>query len=216
MLDDEHSTVITCPQAYDVVAIAASLGGLKAIRQILSALPSDFPAAIVVVQHLHPWYPSHMANILGRCTSLQVKQAASGDQLRLGTVYIAPPNQHLLVNPDSTLSLSQSERVNFVRPSGDVLFESVATSFKQRAIAVVLTGRGSDGTRGVQAIHKMGGVVLAQSEDTCECSSMPGFAIDTGCVDLILPLNRLAFAVETLVMTSETDDSYDNKNPWVA
>jgi two-component system chemotaxis response regulator CheB len=113
----------------------------------------------------------------------------------------------LLVNSDATLSLSQSERVNFVRPSADVLFESVAIGFKERAIAVVLTDRGCDGARGVQAIRKMGGVVLAQEEASCDCPSMPGFAIDTGCVDLILSPNQIAFALETLVMTAQADVS---------
>ncbi|MUG96905.1 chemotaxis protein CheB [Scytonema sp. UIC 10036] len=212
----EHSALFHLPKTtYDIVALAASLGGLKTISQILSALPSDFPAAITVVQHLHRWSPSLMTEILGRRTSLAVKQASSGDQLRSGTVYIAPPNQHLLVNPDGTLSLSIAEQVNFVRPSADLLFSSVAVSFKERAIAVVLTGRGCDGARGVQEIRKMGGVVLAQNESTCECSSMPGFAIDTGCVDLVLPPNKIAFALETLVMIPETDTSYDNKTPLV-
>lgn len=189
--------------AKNVVAIAASLGGLQAISEILSALPSDFPAAITVVQHLYPHYPSYMADILSRCTPLTVLQASSGDQLRPGTVYIAPPNKHLLVNWDGTLSLSNLEKVNFVRPCADLLFESVATSFKERAIGVVLTGRGCDGARGVQAIRKMGGMVLTQSEATCKCFSMPSFAIDTGSVDLILPLNQIAFALETLIMGAE-------------
>lgn len=203
-----HNTLHQFPQpAYNVVALGASLGGLKAISQILSALPADFPAAIAVVQHLCPLYPSHMADILNRCTSLRVKQAAPGDSLRPGTVYIAPANNHLEVNPDGTLSLSQSERVNFARPSADVLFESVATSFKDRAIAVVLTGRGQDGAKGVQAIYKMGGVVIAQKEATCACPSMPGFAIDTGCVDLVLSPDQIPFALETLLMTAQADAS---------
>ena len=196
--------------------MAASSGGLRAISEILSALPSDFPAAITVVQHLSPQYPNHMPDILSRRTTLAVLQAEAGDQLRPGTVYIAPPNKHLLVNWDGTLSLSAEEKVNYVRPSADVLFESVATSFKELALAVVLTGRGCDGARGVQAIRQMGGMVLAQSEATCECFSMPGFAIDTGSVDLILPLNQIAFALETLVMTAQADGSYDNKTPLVA
>lgn len=202
----KHSTLHHLPQpAYSVVALGASLGGLKVISQILSALPADFPAAIAVVQHLCPWYPSHMADILSCCTSLRVKQAAPGDLLRSGTVYIAPPNHHLLVNPNSTLSLSVSEKVNFVRPSVDVLFESVATSFKERAIGVVLTGRGWDGARGVQAIRKMGGMVFAQKEVTCACPSMPGFAIDTGCVDLVLSPDQIASALEMLVMTVQAE-----------
>lgn len=204
MLTSKHSNSFHLPtSAYDVVALAASLGGLKAIGQILEALPSDFPAAITVVQHIHPWYPSHMAEILSRRTPLTVKQAESGERLQAGTVYIAPPNKHLLVNPDRTLSLSDSERINFVRPAADVLFESVASSFKERAIAVMLTGKGCDGARGAKAISKMGGMVLAQNEATCTSFDMPSFAIDNRSVDLILPLERIAFALTTLVMMAE-------------
>ncbi len=180
--------------AFDTVAVAASLGGLRALSQVLSALPPEFPAAIVVVQHLDPKYPSHIAEILSRRTSLQVKQAESGDQLRPGMVYIAPPNKHLLVK-DTTLSLSQSERVNFSRPSADILFESVAVSFRQRAIAVVLTGRDGDGAKGCKAIKKMGGKVIVQDKTTSECFSMPRTAIATGSVDLVLPLNEISTAL---------------------
>ena len=107
-----------------------------------------------------------MADIISRRTPLQVKQAQENDKLNTGTVYIAPPNRHLLVNPDSTLSLTQSELVHFVHPSADLLFDSVAASHKERAIAVVLTGTGTDGVMGVQAIQKMGGTVIAQDEWT--------------------------------------------------
>jgi two-component system, chemotaxis family, protein-glutamate methylesterase/glutaminase len=148
--------------AFDVVALAASAGGLTALSHVLSALPSDFPAAVVVVQHLDPRHRSLMADILSRRTALRVKQAEEGDVLTPAMVYIAPPNRHLLVNPDGTLSLSQSELVHFVRPSADLLFESVAASYKDRAIVVVLTGTGSDGAMGVQAIKKMGGTVIVQ------------------------------------------------------
>ncbi len=146
--------------AYDVVAIAASAGGLRALIEVLSHLPAEFPAAVVVVQHLDPRHRSLMAEILSRGTALRVKQAEEGDRLETGTAYIAPPNRHLLVNPDGTLSLSSSELVRFVRPSADLLFESAAGSYRDRAIAVVLTGTGSDGAMGVEAIKKMGGTVI--------------------------------------------------------
>jgi two-component system chemotaxis response regulator CheB len=107
------------------------------------------------------------------------------------------------VNPDGTLTLAQSELVHFVRPSADLLFESVAASYKERAIAVVLTGTGSDGTMGVQAIKKMGGTVLAQDEATAEFFGMPGAAIQTGSVDFILPLREIPSALVTLVTTGE-------------
>ncbi|HLF26701.1 MAG TPA: chemotaxis protein CheB [Anaerolineae bacterium] len=189
--------------AFDVIALASSAGGLKALSQLISALPGAFPAAVVVVQHLDPRHRSLMADILARRTVLQVKQAQEGDQLCPATVYIAPPNRHLLVNSDGTLSLAQTELVHFVRPSADLLFESVAASFKDRVIAVVLTGTGSDGGMGVQAIKKMGGTVIAQDEATSEFFGMPGAAIQTGCVDFVLPLDEIAAALVTLVMTGD-------------
>lgn len=185
--------------AFDIVAISASAGGLMALKQILSGLSADFPAAISIVQHLDPRHRSLMADILSRWTPLRVKQAEEGDPIQPGTVYIAPPNHHLLVNPDHTLTLSQSELVHFLRPSGDLLLDSVAATYKDRAIAVVMTGTGTDGSMGVQAIKKMGGTVIAQDEATAEFFGMPGAAISTGAVDFVLPLPDVAPALISLV-----------------
>jgi two-component system chemotaxis response regulator CheB len=193
------------PEAsFEVVAVAASAGGLNALSHLLAALPENFPAALAVVQHLDPRHRSLMADILSRRTALRVKQAEEGDKLQPGTVYIAPPNKHLLVNPEGTLSLAQSELVHFVRPSADLLFESVAASFKHRVIAVVLSGSGSDGSMGVRAVKKMGGTVIAQDEATSEFFGMPNAAIQTGSVDFILPLKEIPSALVTLVTTGET------------
>lgn len=139
-----------------------------------------------------------MAEILSRRTLLRVKQAEEGERLNQATAYIAPPNRHLLVNPDGTLSLSQSELVHFVRPSADLLFESVAASFKDRAIAVVLSGTGSDGSMGVRAIKKLGGTVIAQDERSSEYFGMPGAAAQHA--DFVLPLEEIAPALVTLVV----------------
>jgi two-component system chemotaxis response regulator CheB len=187
--------------AYDLIAMTASAGGLRALIHLLEMLPDNFPCAIVVVQHLDRHHPSMMAPILNRRTSLVVKQAESNELIQSGCVYIAPPDRHLLVNPDLTLSLSQAELVHFVRPSGDLLFESVAAVIKDRAIAVVLTGTGVDGTTGVQAIKKMGGIVIAQDEATSDFFGMPGSAIQTGCVDYVLPLDQIAPKLTELVNT---------------
>lgn len=185
---------------FHLIAICASTGGVDALTQVLSALPVDFPAAIAIVQHISPHYPSMMADILSRCTQLQVKIADAKDVLRPGTVYIAPSEQHLLVNSDNSLCLSRSELVHYVRPSADLLFESVAASFKQRAIATVLTGMGSDGAMGVRAIKQMGGKVIAQDRTTSEFFAMPEAAINTGHVDLVVPLNEIALKLIDLVM----------------
>ena len=191
--------------SFDVVALAASAGGLIALSAVLSALPSDFPAALLVVQHLDPRHRSLMAEILSRRTSLPVKQAEEGDIVSPGKVYIAPPNRHLLVNPNGTISLSQSELVHFVRPSADLLFESVAASYKHRAIAVVLTGTGSDGSMGVAAIKKMNGTVIVQDEKTSQFSGMPSAAIQTGQADFVLPLDEIPLALVTLVVKGEIE-----------
>src|SRR5688572_2863469 len=191
-----HPVVVS---GFEIVALAASAGGLKALTEVLAALPRDFPAALVVVQHLDPRHRSLMAEILGRRTALLIKEAREGDALERGLALIAPPNRHLLVNPDRTVSLSQSELVHFVRPSADLLFESTAASYKERAIAVVLTGSGRDGAMGVKAIKKMGGTVIVQDEKTAEFFGMPGAAQQTGLVDFILPLAEIAPALRTLL-----------------
>jgi two-component system chemotaxis response regulator CheB len=197
---DEKPAVIA---GFDIVALAASAGGLAALSQVLSGLPAEFTPAVVVVQHLDPRHRSLMADILNRRTPLQTKEAEEGDRVQGGTVFIAPPNRHLLVNPDMTLSLSQSEQVHFVRPSADLLFESVAASYGERVIAVVLSGSGSDGAMGLQAVKKMGGTVIAQDERTAEFSGMPQAAINTGAVDFVLPLEEIAPALLQLASGRE-------------
>jgi two-component system chemotaxis response regulator CheB len=165
---------------------------------VLAALPRDFPASVVVVQHVDPRHRSLMAEILARRTTLRVSEAREGDRVAPGHVYVAPSNQHLLVNPDGTLSLTQTELVHFVRPSADLLFESVAATYKARAIAVVLSGSGEDGAMGVTAIKKMGGTVIVQDAKSSEFSGMPNAAERTGVADFVLALDEIAPALQTL------------------
>lgn len=189
--------------AFNVVVIAASAGGQKALSEILSVLPEDFPAAITVVQHLSPHRPSLLAKVLNRRTALRVKQAEFGEILRPATVYIAAPNHHLLVEENGRLSLWQGAKVTFARPSANVLFQSVATSYKGRAIAVVLTGLGSDGAIGVTQIKKHGGTTIAQDKTTADFFGMPKAAIETGKVDFVLPLSAIASTLINLLMTAK-------------
>jgi len=132
--------------ATDVVAIAASAGGLAAISAILEALPADFPAAIIVLQHMDPLRPSLLAEILRRRTKLRVLEAHGGDSLERGVVYVAIPDHHLLVEPGGALTTNEGPLVHHVRPSADLLFDSLAASFGKRAVAVVLSGTGADGS----------------------------------------------------------------------
>jgi two-component system chemotaxis response regulator CheB len=180
------------PVGFQVIALAASAGGLDALSTVLARLPEDLPAALLVVQHLDRAHRSLLADILDRRSALHVEEAKTGAALHFGVAYIAPPDQHLLVNPDGHIVLTHSELVHFLRPSADLMFESVAGSYQRRAIAVVLTGTGSDGSLGVQAIKKTGGTVIAQDQATSDFFGMPGAAIDTGCVDYVVPLPEIA------------------------
>ncbi|HEV2736935.1 MAG TPA: chemotaxis protein CheB [Longimicrobiaceae bacterium] len=182
-----------------VVVVASSMGGVAALGELLGPLPAEFPAAVMVVQHLSPDHPSRLAAILRGRTALRVQDAAGGEAMRAGTVYLAPPARHLVVDAGGTLSLSDAPPVHFCRPSADVLFESAAAAFGERVVAVVLTGRDSDGSRGAAEVRRMGGSVLAQDPATAVVPSMPINAIRTGAVERVLPLAGIAPALLQLV-----------------
>jgi two-component system chemotaxis response regulator CheB len=184
---------------FDVVLLAASAGGLAALSRVLSDLGEQFPVPVVIVQHLDPRHRSLMADILRQRTPLHVVQAVEGVKLEPATAYVAPPDEHLLVASDGTLTLSHSELVHFVRPSADLLFESGAGAYPGRAIGVVLTGTGSDANMGVRAIAQTGGTVLVQNPATAEFGGMPQAAIDTGGVDFVLDLEEIGPALISLV-----------------
>ena len=182
-----------------IVAIASSKGGIDALETVLGNLPADFKGAIVVVQHLSSLFESYLANVLSRHTELDVQPAREGAKLCPGTVHVAPSDHHVIVNHDGSLSLSHAPKAHFVRPSAEYTFKSLADSFGEQAIAVVLTGYDSDGEEGVQKIKDQGGKVIAQNQETSVVFGMPQSAIETGCVDLILPLDRIADGIIKLV-----------------
>jgi two-component system chemotaxis response regulator CheB len=186
-----------------VIAIAASVGGLRALSVILGGLPQDFPAAIAIVMHVAPDHKSLLAEILRCRTPLAVKQAQNGDILQPGSVFIAPPNHHLFVVPGGRLELSSSnsEKVHHARPSAEPLFASVAEVYQKNAVAVVLTGGDGDGSFGVQIIKDYGGKVIAQDRPTSQDFSMPQTSIATGDVDFILPLDKIAPKLMEIVGT---------------
>lgn len=178
-------------RSFDVVAVGASAGGLNAISKVLRTLPKNFPTSIVVVQHLAPAHKSWMADLLGRSTKLRVKQAEHGEILLPGVVYVAPPDEHLLVGPGK-IQLAHTRLVRFSRPSIDLLFESVAGVYGSRGIAVLLSGSGSDGTEGMRIVKEAGGMTMVQTPETAEFRPMPEAAIASGCVDFILGLEEIA------------------------
>jgi len=186
-------------ERFEILAVASSAGGVSALRDLLTALPGDFPVPMVVVQHLDPRHQTVIAEVIGRHTRLTVKVAEGGESVKPGVVYVAPPDHHLLIDGQGTLTLSHSALVHFVRPSADLLFESVAGAYGPRVIACVLTGTGSDGAMGVSAVKARGGTVIAQDPATAEFRGMPDAAIATGAVDFVLPLDEIADVVVGLV-----------------
>lgn len=177
---------------WGLVAVAASAGGLAALTALLGALPADFPVPIVIVQHRGIGAPETLPRILARATGLRVKLAEEGEQLRAGTVYVAPADRHLVTHADGSLHLEDGRRIRFVLSSANPLFESAARAFHERLIAVVLTGSGRDGTDGVQAVRAGGGMVIAQEPATAAYGGMARAAIETGAVDHVLPLLAIA------------------------
>lgn len=186
-----------------IVALAASAGGLNAMQRVLAGLPETFPVPVLVLVHLQADRESQLAQILDRATSMPVAQAAEGDHLRPGHVYVAPPGRHLTV-VDGSVRLTDDPPDHFVRPSADHLFTSIAEVYGDAAVVVVLTGGGVDGAEGATAVHEAGGLVFAQDADEADHSGMPEAVIATGSVDRVLPLDGLAAALTETVEASGT------------
>lgn len=183
---------------FDVVAIGASAGGIEALSTLTASLPGDFPVPVLIVQHMDPRHKSLLAALLGRRCRLRVKEAVNDEEVAGGSVYIAPPDMHLLVR-SGRLVLTDTKHVHFSRPSIDLLFQSVADAYGDRAIGVILSGSGVDGADGIRAIKAKGGTTLAQDPATAAHPGMPQAARATNCVDFTLPLEEVGPALVTLV-----------------
>jgi two-component system, chemotaxis family, protein-glutamate methylesterase/glutaminase len=197
---------------HDVVAIGSSAGGLRSLTEVLRVLPTDFPCSILVVQHLDPRKKSLMADLLNRVTNIRVKQAEHGEALLPGVAYIAPPDEHMLAGPGK-IQLAHSQLIHFLRPSVDLLFESVAGTYGSRCIGVVLSGSLRDGAAGVRAIKQAGGTTVVEDPQHAEFSSMPRAAIGTSCVDHVAPLERLGPLLEKLCYGASVADEEQNVTP---
>ncbi len=189
-----------------VVAIGISTGGPNAISYMLPLLPEEFPAGILIVQHMPEGFTEMFANRLNQTCQLTVKEARDGDRLLPGTVLIAPGNKHLKVtriHGQGVAVLSSSPPVNGHRPSADVLFDSVSQEFGPNVIGVIMTGMGEDGARGLGRIKAAGGYTLAQDEETCVVFGMPKVAMEMGNVNEVSSLDNLADRLEALVAGEE-------------
>ncbi len=181
---------------YDVIAVGASAGGLNALIEVLRPMRSDFPP-MLIVQHLDPRHESHLAELLQAKTGKHVKQAQHGEPILPAHVYVGPPDEHMLVGPGK-IQLAHSQLVHFSRPSIDLLFESVAGMYGSRSIGLVLSGSNRDGATGIRAIREAGGTTLAQDPATADFRPMPEAAIQTDCVDFVVPIGDLAKTLDRL------------------
>ena len=183
---------------YDTVTIGVSSGGMDALSTLLPLLPVGMPQAFIVVQHVHPTSDNYLVEHLNRLCRLPVKEAEEKEPVMPGTIYVAPPNYHLLIEDNRTFSLSTSAKVNYSRPSIDVLFETAAEVYQEALIGIILTGANNDGSRGLKTIKEFGGLVIVQDPATAEVMSMPLAALETVDADYILSLPEIGQLLSSL------------------
>jgi two-component system, chemotaxis family, protein-glutamate methylesterase/glutaminase len=189
----------------EVVAIGASTGGPEALAELIAKFPADFPAPVLIVQHMPPNFTRHLAERLDLLTPLRVREGKAGQRLGPGDVLIAPGDYHMTVarhGSDVVLMTNQCPPEQGCRPSVDVLFRSVAQAFGSHVLGVVLTGMGGDGTSGAQAIWEAGGEVIVQDEATSAIWGMPGRVVAAGLASTVCPLGSVPFAIISRVYAS--------------
>ncbi len=178
-----------------IVVIGASTGGPRAIEYVLAGLPGDLPISVLVVQHMPAGFTHSFAQRLNRQSALHVEEAEDGCRLSPGHVFVAAGGYHMRIHPGGVIRLDQSPPVNGLRPAADLTMIDVARVYGPRSIGVVLTGMGSDGAQGAQAIKAAGGLVVAQDQATSVVYGMPRAASKAGAVDRILPLTDIPAAI---------------------
>ncbi len=183
--------------ARQLIVIGASTGGTEAIKDVLARLPVGLPG-ICIVQHIPPVFSKTFAERLNETCELEVREAAHGDEVRPGSVLIAPGDFHMLVEWDGNayrVRLRQDPPMHYVRPAVDVLFNAAAKCAGRQALGVILTGMGRDGALGMQQLKSAGAVNLAQNEETCVVYGMPKAAVDLGVVDRVVSLDLMPHAI---------------------
>ncbi|MBL7717222.1 MAG: chemotaxis protein CheB [Flavipsychrobacter sp.] len=161
----------------ELVAIGGSAGSLEALLEILPALKPDFPVPLVLVLHRKSTTDTILTNLLQSRSSFRVREIEEKEPLRPGTLHIVPPDYHVLIEEDRTFSLDDSEKVNYSRPSIDVVFQSAAKVYQSGLVCVLLSGANADGTEGFRQVQELGGTTIAQSPESAEVGYMPGQAI---------------------------------------
>jgi len=182
-----------------LVLIGTSTGGPRALSEVIPALPGDLPAAVLVVQHMPEGFTGPLATRLDRMSTLAVREASDGDDVRCGQVLIAPAGRHMQVEPGGRVALNEKPSVHGVRPAADVTMTSAVPIYGNRCVGVVLTGMGRDGSNGAALIHGSGGWVIAEDQTTCVVWGMPRSAVEYGAADEVVALPDVAAAIERAV-----------------
>lgn len=180
------------------VAIGASAGGVEALCALLPALPAGLRAVVFVVIHLPRERPSLLASVFQARCALPVVEAQDKEPVAAGTVYVAPPDYHLLLDEGPRIALSTDEPVNFSRPAIDVLFESAADLYRERLLAIVLTGANQDGAAGLAAVRKCGGVAVVQDPESAQVALMPAAALQRNPTSLVMSIGDIGRLLATL------------------
>lgn len=180
------------------IAIGSSAGGIDALSQIIKSLNPSFQLPIFITQHIGANSENYLVHHLDKLTHLRVKEATDKEQICQGTVYLAPPNYHLLIEEDFSITLTVDEKVSYARPSIDVMFETAARAYQQRLVAVILTGANNDGTAGAAVVKEFGGKVIAQDPASAYIATMPESVITNVGADLVGNLIEIAEAINLL------------------
>jgi two-component system chemotaxis response regulator CheB len=186
--------------SYDLIVIGASWGGLRAVGDVLAALPDDVDVPVAIAQHRQE-VGVGLASLLATRTRFPVEDAEDKQPIERGRIYLAPPDYHLLIQP-GWMSLSTDERVHHARPSIDVLFESAAEAYRERLIGVILTGANEDGAAGLARVKELGGVAVIQDPASAERHEMPRAALAAiSATDAVLPLEEIGLFLYGLLVT---------------
>ena len=185
---------------YEAIVLGVSAGGLKALTTLFTNIKDSFKIPILLVQHMHAGSDDYLARYLASICKLTVKEADEKERIKNKTVYIAPANYHLMIEDDKTLSLTIDQKVNYSRPSIDVLFESAVDVYNDKLIGVILTGANDDGARGMEQIKKAGGLTIIQNPKTAEVASMPEAVTKRIKPDHILELEAIAKLLNSITI----------------
>ena len=185
---------------FPIIVVAASTGGPATLMKFVPRFPKDFPGAVVLVQHMPGNFTSQFSQQLAEVSQIRVKEAEAGEIIVPGQLYLCPGSHHMRVSPTGRVSLDDGPRISGYRPCADLTFESAAEYFGPMTTAVILTGMGNDGAKGVQAVRALGGHVIVQDEATAVIFGMPQEALRTGAVDQTLPIDAIYNAIEKRVL----------------